>query len=326
MIRRVSATTLLVFGVLAGLLAPPAIWARNLVLDTDSYTNAVAPFARDPGMQAAVVAAVDAQFTKYVDVRSLSEQALPERVQFLVGPIDHAVSAYVHDVTEQFVGSRTFLQLWDRMNHLAHSALVDVLTGGTGESPTAVTLRLLNGRLTLDLSPVVSAVRKRLVSAGLTVAASVPVTGVVIEIARLQGMEAAAGYVRLLDHIANWLPWVALLFLGSAVLLAQPKRRMLMVATVALALAMLALWIAVALGRAAAVSGLPDAVPDRATIGRLVDSVLRDLRLAILSTFFVALAMFVAVWLTGRSMMATRLRGLVRTAPTVEERAGEPIG
>ena len=150
----------------------------------------VDPLASNPGVQNTVIAAVDAQFQGHIDLKSVLDPVLPPRAaQVLVPPLQSAADALVNTVTTKFVQSDAFKKAWQTANRVAHTQINYLLTG---KAPKNAALRVAsNGDVTLDLSKVVEQVKTRLVDAGLTVAANVPVVGSTITVGNVAGLQHA---------------------------------------------------------------------------------------------------------------------------------------
>ncbi len=308
-VRSVVSAVLVVLGLVAALLTPPAIWARDLVLDTERYTQTLAPVARDPGVQAAVVAEIDRQFAAHLDLAALAGQVLPGRVaSILAAPLQKAANSFVHDTAADFVAGPRFAALWDAMNRVTHAELVRVLTG---HPPRDGVVQIRRGILVIDLTPVVSAVRTRLVAAGLTVAAAVPVTGAVLRLAEVRTIEQARTAAKLLNSLAVWLPWIALGGMAGGVLAARRRRRTALVVSAGVAVAMALLFAGLAVGRHMVVGSVPADLLDHGAVTRLYDALVRYLRAGIRSLLVLALLVLAAVWATGPSAAALAARAAV---------------
>lgn len=57
--RTTAAVVFVTVGVLCMVISAPAIWSRNLLLNTDRYLETLAPVTQDPAVQGAIVKAVD---------------------------------------------------------------------------------------------------------------------------------------------------------------------------------------------------------------------------------------------------------------------------
>lgn len=224
-------------------LLPVAItgaWIRGTVLSTDGYVAAVTPIAADPVVHAAVQTAVAGEVDA---VLARAAGTLPPPVSLLAGPLGGGLSQLAGDATGKFMASPAFQRAWVTANRTAHSQLVSVLNGDSGEVTTS------GGKVVLDLLPLINDVLgqvSRLLSAmsGKTVALH-PVSGVSAadceQIAGLAGTQLSSdcGQIPLLPASAlsgprrgvQLLSAVTFLLLvltplaGTGALLAAPRRR-----------------------------------------------------------------------------------------------------
>lgn len=218
-----------VLGCLLAIVSVVTVWARAQVLDTDRYLATVAPLASSRVVQDDVAARVTTAIDRRLD-------ALPRHV-------GAAVHRLVADQAQEIVRSEAFHALWVSANRVGHSQLVHALTG---EDQGVVSTD--SGRLTLDLGPVVQAVRDRLVQAGVKVVGLLPPITLVVDLGDARRLETARTVVRRLDRAAFWLPVGTLALLGAAVALAGRRRRAVALACAGVAVAMLVLLLAVRLG------------------------------------------------------------------------------
>ena len=304
---RATAVVLLAsLGALFVTVSVPTIWSRNLVLDTDRYVETLKPLADDPGVQQAVVKAVSQQFTSNLDVAGEVRQTLPPRAaDLLSGPLQSAATGLVTAVTTRFVQSQAFVDLWVAANRAAHAALVKILTGKDTDN-AALTVR--NGILYLDLAPIVSAVKQRVVAAGLTIAQNVPVVGSTIQLMQLKGLVKAQTAVRNLNRVAFVLPVLGLVCMAGAVLAARHRRRQVIICALAAAGGMVVLAIGVLVGRRIYLDNLPLKYLTADDAGRVFDTMVRFLREGLRIVFVVALLIAAIVWLTGPSRQARAVR------------------
>ena len=269
-LRATSVVVLLLLGAICATAAVPAIWSRNLVLNTDRYVETLTPLASDPGLQAGIVKAIDKQFADNVDVKGLLIDVLPPRAVVLAGPIESGVNSLVNTVATKFVQSDAFQTIWVQMNRVTHTALVAILTGkGGGDQVLAVK----NGELILDIGPVVEQVKTLLVDAGLTIASKVPSVGATFVVAQVKGVESARTYVRMLDRTADLLPVLAAVLIAVGVVVSKHRRRTLIIAALSIAGGMLVLGVGLAIARTVLSStNLPGIYIDRATASGLFDT------------------------------------------------------
>jgi hypothetical protein len=311
--RSSAAVILIVVGVLCLVLAPLAIWGRNLVLNTDRYVETLKPVASDPGVQDAVIRAVDNQVTANLDVKSYISDVLPPRAaQALAGPLQSAANGLVNRITTEFVQSDAFKTLWVEVNRAAHQQITYVLTG---KRPANAALRTSQGKIVLDLSVIVERVKDRLVAAGLTVAQKVPAVGATIELGQLKGVDKARKATRALNTIADWLPWVGLILVAGGIATARKRRRALTGAALGVGVGMIVIGIGLLIARHIYLDAVPTDQLPRSTAQFLFDTLVRFLRLGIRLVLLVALLVALGAWVSGPSRAAAATRRVVSSIP-----------
>jgi LPXTG-motif cell wall-anchored protein len=295
-------------------LTPVVVWGRNLLLNTDRYVQTVEPLASNPGVQNTVIAAVDAQFQGRLDLKSVLDPVLPPRAaQVLVPPLQSAADSLVNTVTTRFVQSDAFKTLWKTVNQVAHTQVTYLLTG---QQPKNAAVRVAsNGDLTLDLSAVVQQVKARLVDAGLTVAAKVPVVGSTIKVGNVAGLQHARSLTNLLNKVANWLPWVGLVLLVGGVLLSRRKRRALVASLLGVVIGLVLVGVGLLIGRGIYLNKITSPNLTRDTAQSIFDTVVRYLRLGIRLLALLSLIVAFGVWVSGSGVAATRFRTFVVRGP-----------
>lgn len=195
--RRFLAVVVALSAVVVSTVGVTAVWGRNQVLVTDRYLESVTPLASDPVIQGEIA-------DKVTD-------ALTRRIETAAPGLD-GVRPVVSLAAHGFVESDEFASAWEVLNRQGHRQLVTVLTDR-------------DGRVQLDLSSVVEAVRTLVAEAGLRVVTAIPPITLVVDLADVQGIDRARSAVNLLDDVANLVPLVAVLLLGLAVVAARRRLR-----------------------------------------------------------------------------------------------------
>jgi len=300
--------------VLAALLAPlgvVAVWAADIVGDTDRYVATVAPLADKQDVQAAITRLVTDQVMARVDVDTLISQAAPSDQPLLrkaLGPLREPVNDAVRDLVRQqaasFVASHRFKVLWRQLNRQAHAAFLGAVTGDSG---TAV--RVNGDEVVLDLAPVVEQVKQRLVGRGLTAARQIPPVHAQYVLARSKKVHQARTWFRVLQQAGDWLPVVAGAAAVAGVLLAVRRRRAVVTAALAVAVTVALLGVvALSVFRVVYLDQLP-AGTDQAAAGTVYDQLVRFLRVSVRSLVVLAVAVALGAWLSGPEKWARRVRG-----------------
>ena len=254
-LRRPGVVLLTTLGCLLSVLSLMTVWGRNQILETDRYLASVSPLASDPVIQDDVARKVSTAISSRLDAAALAEEALPPTAAFLAAPLGDAVDDFVRRETVEFVRSDAFAALWTELNRAGHVELVRLLNG---EESQAVVID--EGRLGLDLAPVVDAVRDRLVQAGLSVVSTLPQITLIVDVADAQGIERAQTIVRQMDVLSVVLPLLALALLLSAILLAHRRWVGGAAILIAASWSMVLLRAGIALGAHMAASHVPSSV------------------------------------------------------------------
>jgi hypothetical protein len=313
--RRILAWVCIIISCILVPLSIIAIWARNEILNTDDYVRTVAPLARDPDIQTAVSVRLTNTLFEEVDVEEIAADALPERAAFLAGPLATALRDFAQQATLRFLESEAFQTIWDEANRLAHEQVERALTGG------GPLLSTDEGRVVLDLTPLVDRVRAELSDRGIGVFDNIPIERLALrfELFDAEGLESAQAGVRLLDRLRIVLPVLSLVFAAVGIWLARDRRRALMRWGIGVAIATLVLGFALSFGRDFYLDHLPED-SNRSAAAAAFDIVLRYMRDSNRVVFLVGLLIGVGAFVAGSGRIASAIRGRTTAALDV---AGE---
>jgi hypothetical protein len=310
--RRIVAMVLIVISCILVPLSIVAIWARNQVLDTDDYVRTVAPLARNEDIQTAMATRVTNTLFENVDIEQLAAEELPARISFLAGPLTDALEDFVRDATLRFFESDAFQRLWDEANRSAHEQVDEALTGGGDLVSTE------EGKVVLDLSPIVARVQTELSDRGISIFDNLPIGQLALrfELFDAEGLASAQAGVRLLDRLAVVLPILAVAFAAIGIYLSGDRRKALMRWGIGIVIATLVLGFALSLGRDVYLDALP-ADASRSAAAAAYDIVLRYMRDSNRVVFLVGLLIGIGAYLAGSGRMALGVRR--RTVGALDE-------
>lgn len=314
--RAVTSATLIVVACVLAPLSVTAVWAHNQVSDTDAYVRTVAPLADDPAIQAAVADKVTAQVLQYVDVetitsdalKALSERGVPPRsadaLQALKVPLVNGIESFTRTQVTKVVASPQFATVWEQANRAAHTQLVALLSGDQSGALKTTS----NGEVTLDLGPVIAQVKEALVAQGYTIASKVPEVDRTLVLVQSDSVTKAQSAYRLLDRIGTWLPVITLLLLALGVYVARGHRRALVAGALGVAGGMLALGVLLAIARPLYLDAVPSDTLPRDAAAAVFDTLVHYLRTGLRTTAVLALVVALGAFLTGPSVTAVRTR------------------
>jgi hypothetical protein len=297
-----------VLAIVGAILLPIAglsFWSRNQLLNTGRYIETVRPLASDPAVRAAVSDRVTTAVTDAVDFQDRAKDALPDRAKFLAGPIADAAKNFVHEVTDNFLASDQFKQLWEQTNRLAHEQIVAIITGKNTD-----VLQRENGKVVVSLGPIAKQVLQRLDNVVPVDLSNVDTSRlntqfVLIDSKDLGRVQSGVKWFNRGTYILLVLAIAALI--GSA-LLDKDKRAGVQRVGMAMAISMAVTLFAYRAGRSFYVSSLPSEVthPDAATAA--FDIITRYVERGIETLLILGVVLFVVAWLLGPSRPATQLR------------------
>lgn len=239
-------------------------------------------------VQDEVAAKVTAAISQGLDVRRRAAGGRP-----LAGLLDEATRRLAARVTAEFVRSPEFERLWVTLNRTAHRQLVAILTGRPAAGGTVRADP--DGRLWLDLGPVIEQVLRKLPGMGPAAAGTPPVR---LELGRVAAAGRARAAARWLDRTAAWLPWAAAICLLVSVALSRDRRRTVLALGLGTVVTMLTLRAGLSAVRHAGLAAIPPEALGPAVAGHVFDRVTAGLRdtLRVLTLLGVLVAVAALTW------------------------------
>jgi hypothetical protein len=301
-------------------------YVRDQVLDTETYVQTVTPLIADPAVQDALAARLANEIVVRTDLTGtandvasrLVRQGAPARVEDLVPPLISGITSFLDTTIRKIITSPQFQTVWENMNRTAHTALVTVLTG------TNSNLVKTNGKtVTIDLGQLLIPLKQQLVDRGLTFANRIPNVSIPYTIVTSGKLPKIRTYVRALNAVATWLPWVALAIFVGGVLAVPNRRRGIITGFVMLGVVDVLLLAGLAIGRSVYLDQLPSTVqsPDAAAV--IYDTLLRYLNKALQSVLVAVIILVLAALLAGPSRPARWIRHQIGRLLNL---AGEALG
>ncbi|MGS2805745.1 hypothetical protein [Nocardia sp. MW-W600-9] len=300
-----------------------ARFARSEILNTDRYVSTVAPLGEDPIVKAAITNRVTDEIFAQVDVEGLTEQALtalidasnlatnaPRLDQAVVGlapVIAGQAKTFVHDTVESLVESDEFEDLWIQANRAAHTTLVAVVTGDTGDTAVQVDD---SGTVSISLSTVIDKVKTRLSGRGFAFADKIPQIDKQFVLVQSPELAKAQRAVRALDKAADVLPWLTLLVAAGAIWAAPRSSRLRALAAVGVTfvVTMALLAVAILICRSLYLDNLPPEIRSPEAAAAVFDTIVVPLRTTLRAVFVVGLVVAVGAYLVGGSASALAVR------------------
>ncbi len=294
-----------------------SVWASTQMSSTDRYVATVDPLVHDPAVQNVIATKVTAAITSNIDVQGLASDALdtlasrpnvPPRVAALLPglavPITNGVEGFIGKQVHRFVASPAFATVWDQANRIAHQNMVKLLEGNQGGAVSAQ-----NNTVTLNLAPIITQVKQRLVARGFTPASKIPTINKSIVLVRSAAVTKMQTLYRVLNTLGFWLPIITVALFAAGVLLAMRRRRALSIGAFGIAGSMLVLGIALAVARVLYLNAVPSDVLPAQAAGDVFDTLVRFLRYSLRTVAVIGLVVGVGGYLVGPASGAVRTRG-----------------
>jgi hypothetical protein len=316
----VGSAVALVLACVLSTLSVAAVWTNRTLSDTEQYVDTVAPLAQDPAVQAALATRITATVMQEVDVQGLTTEALttlanqpdvPPRVSAalpaLAPPIANGVESFTRTQVENILATPQFAQLWREVNRIAHQQVVKLLEGNQGGALSAQ-----GDSITLNLAPIIAAVKTRLVDQGFSLASRIPTVDRSFVLVRSDAITQAQSSYRLLNTLGFWLPILTIALFVGGVLLARDRRRALVKGALGVTAAMLVLGVVLALTRSWYVDNTPGNLLSGQAAGSVFDTLVRFLRTSLRAVAVLGLVLAIGAYLVGPDPSAVRVRSALR--------------
>ncbi|MGB7963177.1 MAG: hypothetical protein WCF12_09525 [Propionicimonas sp.] len=320
--RAVVAAILIVLGVLLAPVSVATGWAKATLTDTDSFVATYAPLAHDPEVQQFIVdrtvSAIDEKLN--IDglvsdiISGLTGLGTPPRataaLQSLQGPAAQGIRATITRSVERMVRSDSFATLWAETMRVSHRQTVQLLEN----NPEALLRAGQDGSIGIQLGPIISTAKERLLAEGFSLASAIPAINRTVVLAQVDAMPAIQAIYATTLTVGLWLPWVVLALLVGGVLLSRSKPRATIWASAGFGLSMLALLIGFGVAKIAMLASIPPTVLPGAVAETLFDTATESMQRTATVAFVAGLAVAVVAWLAGPFHTPRKLRRLYTDA------------
>jgi hypothetical protein len=287
-----------------------ALFVKQQINDTGRYVQTVKPLASDPAVLAYVAEDVSQQLFERVDIKQYVEDALPKRADVLAGPLTSALQGFVRTAVERVLATDQFQSLWLEANRIAHTQMVNVLTGSDSGEITATA----NGAVTVDLSSVTKLVQQRLAETGIDLFSRIPIASIggKITIFQSNDLYKARSALSILNTVAWVLPFIVIGCLGAAIYLSRNRRRGFVASAIAFAIGAGILALALWAGRGAYLNAATGRELPYDAAAAVYDTLLRFLHTSVRAALFLSAIVLIAVFFAGPSRFAVWFRLRVR--------------
>ncbi|KQM82810.1 hypothetical protein [Agromyces sp. Leaf222] len=315
--RVAAATALVIIGVLLAPIAVLGGWAKNQLVDTDTFVATFAPLADDPEVQAYVSDAATTAILESVDIAAytsavfdaIKDLGLPPRAEqalgLLEGPATQGIETLVGQIVNRFVTSDAFGDIFEQALRTTHTQTIAALQG----DPNAALQISGDGELGIQLGPIIEEIKQRLVDAGVGFAANIPAIDRTIVVAKAESLVTVQLVYGLAVSVGIWLPWIALAFLIAGILVAPRRRTAIIWTTSALAVSLAILASGFGIGRLYFIGTVSPGIVPTGAAEVIYDQIVDRMFATTVALIVFAVAAALIAWLSGPTPTPAKLRG-----------------
>ncbi len=331
--RTVASVALVVIGLVLAPVALAGNWAQGQLADTDTFVATYGPLAQDPAVKAFLVDEVMTVVNELVDFQpstsdvfdAVNELGLPPTaaaaLNALKQPAALGLQSLATSVVTQFIDSQAFEDIWAQTLRLTHQQLIAAMTN----DPDSALRISSTGELTIQLGPVIDAVKGAMVAQGLGFAEAIPSVDIGVTVAKSSSLSQLTLIYGLSVSIGQWLPLVALLFLVAGVVVAKRRTVTLFWTGLALGVVMVLMGIALRVGQVIVVASTAQYVPGPA-MAAIYDGVTSLIASSIVALAVLGFTVMLISWALGPWRPAPAVRSAFIEGANRLRRAGDQRG
>ena len=312
----ILSTALVTIGAVLTPVAIVSTWAHRELTDTSYFVATFAPLAEDAAVQDFVAGQSVAAIESAIDIDRLADDLFAglesleltpratEALGLLKAPAVAGVTGLIENAVTEFVRSDVFAVIWKDALTVTHRQLVNT---ATGQSDAAVTVGS-NQEISLQLGPVIRAVKEQLVADGFTLAAEIPEIDRSIVIAESSSVGIYLTIYQVVVALGIWLPWVSFLLLAAGVLIARRRAVALIWTSGAVLLTMVLVGAGIGVGTGVFALAVAESIPHDAAVALysgilgFVSSIV--LVMAVLAATVLIVTAFAGPWQWARGLRA----------------------
>lgn len=303
--QQILSGVLLGLALLMLLLSLVTVWLETTVLNKSEFVDTVGPLIEDEEVTDAVSRALVAQIFEDVSTEEVLSEELPDLPSFVPTLLDTALEEITLRLTQDLLQTELVSEIWYTAVGGAHEIAGRIISGDT-------LIQDDEGAVVLDLSPVVERLTEPLRDLGLDLNLDEAIAErdlgkvVLIEDGQLGAVQDA---VELLDTLSWFLPAFTVVLLAAAIYLSRRRRSSTLYAAVGVFVLMIVLALMLRISRSFLIDNVKE--ENQQAVENIWDHVLRRLYGSIIGLAALAIVVFVALWLTGRSSSAVSARAHV---------------
>ena len=213
----------------------------------------------------------------------------------LEAPATQGLQSLVSGIVDRLVESPAFADIWRAALTRSHQAFVAAVQG----DPNAALAIGGDGTVSVQLGPIIEAVKDRLEQQGVGFAANIPVVERSIVIAQNDAFVLVQTIYALAVAVGTWLPWICLALLAAGVFVAKRRTVALVWTAAGLALTMLLLAAGLGIGRTFFIGTVSPSIMPSDTASVLFDGLVELMLSTIVAFLVLSILVAVIAWFSG---------------------------
>jgi hypothetical protein len=216
--HRILVPVLVFLGALCLLVSTVSVWIRDVALDESVWADTSTQLLQSEDVRNVLSVYIVDQAYLSADAEARLEEALPERLKPLAGPLSAELRGVAYTAVDRALARPRVQELWRSANRATNKQVVDFIEGDTSR------LQSTGGAVVLNLDQIVADVTGRVgIGEGATATAQEHVQPIVI--LQADQLSTAQNIVKLLRALSFWPLLLALALWAGAVYLAADRRR-----------------------------------------------------------------------------------------------------
>lgn len=126
-LRALGVSFFVTLSIVAFMLFNLSSWVKNTVLDTDTFVATMQPVIAESAVQKVIQDDITEQLFEQVDIEAKLQEALPEQIAFLSGPLANQVESFTYSKVGSVLASQQVYDLWGTSLETVHSKLLDYI-------------------------------------------------------------------------------------------------------------------------------------------------------------------------------------------------------
>jgi hypothetical protein len=137
-LRKFGVLFFLTLSIVTFMLFNIASWTKNTILDTDTFVSTLQPVVSEPAVQKVVQDEVTNKLFEKVDIEAKLQEALPENIAFISGPLSSQVESFTYSKVGTVLASQQIYDAWGTSLERIHTRLIGYINNDEADGIISV--------------------------------------------------------------------------------------------------------------------------------------------------------------------------------------------